>query len=291
MEIRIILRGAVSGFIAGVIGFVFAKIFAEPFINKAIAYEEGRGEAIEKALAAAGSAIPHEHEVDYFSRATQSTSGLATGIIVFATAMGALIAVAYLVLHGRLRVQPRTLALLIAGFGFLGVYAVPFCKYPANPPSIGHDFTIKTRTALYLVMVACALLFLGLAAYLGRRLQSRFGTFNATLISAAAFVVAISIVIGLLPPLGHLAANKRVADSIGFGNAATETPLPVRNSQGQIVYPGFDADVLWKFRFYSLLAQMLIWSLTGLIFGAFIKRFFDPKSSAPRSPERVRLNV
>jgi hypothetical protein len=208
---------------------------------------------------------------------------LATGILAFSTAMGALIAVGYLVLHGRFRMQPRTLALLIAGFGFLGVYAVPFCKYPANPPSIGHDFTIKTRTALYLVMVACALVFLGLAAYLGRRLQPRFGTFNATLISAAAFIVAISIVIGLLPPLGHLAANRRVADSIGFGSSATETPLPVRNNQGQIVFPGFDADVLWKFRFYSLLAQMLIWSVTGLIFGAFIKRFFNPRPTTPRA--------
>jgi hypothetical protein len=35
MEIRVILRGALSGFMAGVLGFIFARIFAEPVINKA----------------------------------------------------------------------------------------------------------------------------------------------------------------------------------------------------------------------------------------------------------------
>ena len=37
MEIRVIGRGALAGFIAGVLGFVFARILAEPLINKAIA--------------------------------------------------------------------------------------------------------------------------------------------------------------------------------------------------------------------------------------------------------------
>ena len=126
MEIRVILRGALSGFVAGVLGFVFARIFAEPVI---------------------------------FSRTIQSTIGIATGIIAFSTAMGALVAVAYLVMHGRFNVRPRNLAWMIAGFGFLGVYLLPFVKYPANPPAIGHTFTITTRGHLYLTMVASALAF------------------------------------------------------------------------------------------------------------------------------------
>ena len=60
---------------------------------------------------------------------------------------------------------------------------------------------------------------------------------------------------GLLPSLGHLSANKALDDTVGYGKSATETPLEVRNPQGDIVYPGFPADVLWKFRLYSLLAQ------------------------------------
>jgi predicted cobalt transporter CbtA len=292
VEIRIILRGAVSGFIAGIIGFVFARIFAEPYINKAIDYESGRDDAIKAIAKAAGVTIDPDGP-EYFSRTVQSTWGLATGIIAFSTAMGALVAVAYLVLHGRFKVPPRTTALLIAGFGFLGVYLVPLVKYPPNPPSIGHTFTIGTRTALYLTLVGCSLLFLGLAAYLVRRLKPRFGLFNATLLGALAFIVAISIVIGLLPPLGHLAANKRVATSTGYGNSFTETPLPITNAQGQIVYPGFPADWLWKFRLYSILAQLLVWSLIGLIFGTLVKRFFQPQppASSSSSPTREPVSV
>jgi len=46
MEIRVILRGALSGFLAGILGFTFARIFAEPYIQKAIDYESGRDDAI-----------------------------------------------------------------------------------------------------------------------------------------------------------------------------------------------------------------------------------------------------
>ena len=45
---------------------------------------------------------------------------------------------------------------------------------------------------------------------------------------------------------------------------------------GQIVYPGFDADVLWKFRWYSLINQLLIWTVTALIFGALLERYLNP---------------
>ena len=150
MEIRVILRGALSGFIAGVLGFIFARIFAEPVINQAIDYESGRDAVLAALNHAAGRPVaPDGPEI--FSRSVQSTIGIAAGIIAFATAMGALIAVACLVLHGRFSVRPRDLVWLIAGFGFLGVYLLPFVKYPANPPAIGHSFTkllIWTVTAL-----------------------------------------------------------------------------------------------------------------------------------------------
>jgi len=91
---------------------------------------------------------------EIFSRTVQSTVGIATGVIAFSAAMGALVAVAYVALHGRVRVRPRNLVWMIVGFGFVGVYLLPFFKYPANPPAIGHDFTIVTRGHLYLAMVA-----------------------------------------------------------------------------------------------------------------------------------------
>ena len=74
MEIRVILRGALAGAFAGLLGFVFEHIFAEPWINKAIAYEYGR----EAALTAINHAAGRQFSVsdpEIFSRATQIGGG------------------------------------------------------------------------------------------------------------------------------------------------------------------------------------------------------------------------
>jgi putative cobalt transporter subunit CbtA len=276
VEIRIVLRGALSGFIAGALAFVFAKIFAEPVINKAIDYESGRAAVLDKLNKAAGHPVAPEG-TEIFSRHIQTTVGIATGMIGFATAMGAVLAVAYLVLHGRVGIRPRTLALLLTAFGFFGVYMLPFVKYPANPPAIGHDFTIGTRGELYLTMVASSLLLLGLAVFLGYRLRGRFGVFNGSLLAAAAFLIPFCVLIGVLPSLGNLAANVAKQHQFEFARAATETPQPITNLQGQIVYPGFPADVLWKFRWYSILNQLIVWTATGLLFGGLLERFLRPR--------------
>jgi hypothetical protein len=74
MEIRVILRGALSGFAAGVLGFIFARIFAEPLINQAIDYESGRDAVLAALNHAAGRPIaPDGPEI--FSRSIQSTIG------------------------------------------------------------------------------------------------------------------------------------------------------------------------------------------------------------------------
>jgi hypothetical protein len=285
MEIRIILRGALAGFVAGVLGFVFARIFAEPQIQKAIDYESGRDAILDKLNQAAGRAIaPDGPEI--FSRGIQRNIGIFSGIAAFSVAMGALIAVAYVILHGRFDVRPRNLVWMIAAFGFFGVYLLPFVKYPANPPAVGHSFTISTRGQLYVAMVGGSLILLGLAVYLARRLMPRFGLLNATLLAGAAFLVLYGVLIGVLPSLGHLSANVNHADQFGFARASTETPQPITNilptpltidgktvAPGQIVYPGFDPDVLWKFRWYSIINQVIIWLTTALLFGALLERF------------------
>lgn len=295
MEIRIIGRGALAGLIAGVVGFIFAYMWAEPLIDASVDYESGRSEILDKLNTAAG--LPVEPEgPEIFSRTIQSTIGMASSIIALSVAMGALVAVAYLVLHGRFKVRPQTLGWLIAGFGFLGVYLLPFVKYPANPPAIGHELTITTRGQLHLTMVAVSLVLLVLAVVLTRRLTPRLELFPAVLLSVAAFFVVYGVVIGLMPALGDLQANVDAADQFGFARAATETPQPITNvlsrplvidgqtiAPGQIVYPGFDADVLWKFRWYSLIDQLLIWTTIGLIFGALVDRFVVGRAKPPQA--------
>ncbi|WP_327292872.1 CbtA family protein [Streptomyces sp. NBC_01198] len=273
MEKKLILRGILAGAAAGLLAFLFARVFAEPQIGRAIDYESGR-DAAQAALDKAGGLPAAAADPDLFSRTVQADVGIGVGMIVFGMAMGALFAVAYAICLGRVGgLRPRSLALLVAGGGFLGMYLVPFLKYPANPPAIGHEDTIRARSGLYLLMVVCSVAFLIGAAWLGRRLQPRFGNWNATLLAAAAFVVAIGVVMAILPPLGHLAYNKE-----HFGNHASETPLPLTDTDGRIVYPGFPADVLFSFRSYSVAAQLLLWSAIGLVFAPLAERLLQPRT-------------
>ncbi|WNI14157.1 CbtA family protein [Actinacidiphila sp. ITFR-21] len=286
MEKKLILRGLLAGAAGGLLAFLFARIFAEPQIGRAIDYESGR-DAAQAALDKAAGLPPEAAGPDLFSRTIQADVGIGVGTIVFGMAMGALFAVAYAVCLGRVGgLRARGLALTVAAGGFLGVYLVPFLKYPANPPAIGHEETIKARSGLYLVMVVCSVAFLAGACWLGRRLQARFGNGNAVLLAGAAFAVAIGAVMLILPSLGHLGYNRQ-----HFGDHATETPLPLRGPDGTVVYPGFPADVLYSFRLYSVAAQLLLWSAIGLVFAPLAERLLHPRPGAATSREPAPVPV
>ena len=280
MEKRIIWRGLLAGALGGVLAFLFARIFAEPQIQKAIDYESARDAAQDALDKAAGLPVA-VGDPDIFSRTIQADVGIGVALIFFGAAMGGLFAVAYSLYLGRAgNLRPRTLALLVAGGGFLGLYLVPFLKYPANPPAIGHEDTIRQRSEVYLIMVTASVLFLVLSAWLGKRLQARFGTWNATLIAGAVFIVATGIVMLILPALGHLAANKQF-------HQATETPAPLTDASGKIVFPGFPADVLFNFRLFSVANQLILWATIGLVFAPMAERLLAPKKAPAREPELV----
>lgn len=274
MEKKLILRGLLAGGLGGLLAFVFARIFAEPLIQQAIDYEDARHEAQEKLDAAAGLATSaHEHEV--FSRAIQADVGTGVGLILFGAALGALFAVAYVICIGRTgRIRPRQLALLVATAGFVGLYLLPFLKYPANPPAVGHEETIVARTQLYLIMVACSLILMFVAVVLGQRLAKRVGTWPATVYAGLGYLVLIGVAMALLPAVGHLDANVAA-----YGRHATETPLPLRDPDGTIVFPGFSADLLYRFRLYSIGAQLIMWATIGLVFAPLAERLLTGRGS------------
>ncbi|GAA2005280.1 CbtA family protein [Catenulispora subtropica] len=275
MEKRIIARGLLAGALAGLLAFVFARVFAESSIDKAIAYENGR-DAARAALDKAAGLSPDAGDPELFTRTVQANLGIGVGLIGFGAAMGALFSVAYLLCLGRVgRIQPKPLALLLAGAGFTGFYLVPFLKYPANPPAIGHPDTVRARGLLYLAMVGCSLAFLFAAVWVGRRIAARVGNWNATLVAGLGFAVAIGVVMAVLPSLGALSANVRE-----FGHHATETPLPLTDAEGAIVYPGFPADVLFSFRLSSIAAQAVLWATLGLAFGPMAERLLRPVMQA-----------
>jgi hypothetical protein len=271
MEKRLILRGILAGAVGGVLAFVFARIFAEPLIEKAINYESGR-DAAQTALDKAAGLPTEPADPDIFSRTIQANLGIGVGMILFGAAMGVLFAVAYAICLGRVgNLRPRTLALLVAGGGFLGFYLLPFVKYPANPPSIGHGETIRERGGVYLVMVFASIALLVLAVWLGQKLKPRFGNWNASLLAGAAFVVAIGILIAVLP-------------------AVRETPQPLTDPNGTIVYPGFPADTLFGFRFYSVAAQLILWATIGLVFAPLAERLLRPPAAATQ-PDRAAVTA
>jgi len=272
MEKRIILRGFGAGAFGGLLAFIFARIMAEPFIQKAIDYESGRDAAQNALREAAGLPVAAEG-MEVFSRGVQRNAGIGAGMILFGLAMGGLFAVAYILVQRRTqsRLRPRVLALLVAGGAFLSLYLVPFLKYPANPPAIGHGNTIGQRSELYLIMVVLSVAFLIGAVVLARRLTARLGGWNATLLAGGAYIVVMAVVMVILPPLGHLHANV-----VRYGQQVTETPLPLRGPNGQIAYPGFPADVLFKFRLYSLISQAILWGTIGLTLGPLLERMLAP---------------
>src|SRR5689334_4546930 len=229
MEKRIIGRGLLAGAIGGVLAFMFARTLVEPVITRALAYEESHEHG-------------HEHGVELFTRGVQANIGMGFGVLAFSVAMGALFAVAYCVLYGRVgNLSPRSLSVALACGMFLSLYVIPFLKYPPNPPATSLEETIRQRTLLYLLMVVLSAALLVAAVYLGHRLVAQYGRWSATLIGAGAYVVAIAVVMLVLPTID-------------------ETP------------GDFSAEVLYDFRLYSLGTQFVLWAMIGLVFGSMADR-------------------
>ncbi|BBY24224.1 CbtA family protein [Mycobacterium stomatepiae] len=261
MEKRLIGRGLLAGAIGAVLAFVFARLCAEPVIARAIEFEDGRTDA-ENAHGV------HEHGVELFTRGVQANPGLGFGVLIFGLAMGALFAVLFCVVYARAAGRaenpaPRQLSLLLASGAFVAVYLVPFVKYPPNPPAVGQSDTIGMRTGWYLAMVLASVALAIAAVWLGRRLTDRFGAWNSRLLAAGAYLVAVAVVMMMLPTVD-------------------ETPEPLRDASGAIIYPGFPADVLYEFRVLSLGTQLLLWVTIGLVFATLAGRLLGERAESGR---------
>jgi hypothetical protein len=220
-----------AGLIAGLLVFGFGKVVGEPQVDRAIGFE--------KALDAAKGEEP---EPELVSREVQAGLGLFTGVMVYSTAFGGLFALVFAVADRRaVDLRPRAVSALLAAAGFVAVYVVPNLKYPANPPSVGEPDTIGQRTALYFTILGLSVAAMVVAAVLRKRLASRSGEWNAALIAAGAWILAVAVVACVLP-------------------GVNEVP------------DAFPAVVLWKFRVASFGMQGIMWATIGLVFGALAER-------------------
>lgn len=261
MEKHVIWRGILAGALAGVFAFVWSKIFIEPVVGRAIEFEDGTAAAHE-AMEAGGHGHSHDAGGELFTRAVQSTVGMGLGVLAFSVAMGALFAVVFCVAYSRTsNITARTLSVLVAGAMLISLWVVPALKYPPNPPATSLDTTIKERALLYLLMVGLSALLMVATVYLGNQLAPRLGAWNATLAAAGGYLVAVAVVMLVLPTVA-------------------ETPGPVRDDAGTIVFPGFPAVDLYEFRLYALGTQVIIWTTIGLAGAAMLSRLLDSKSEA-----------
>jgi predicted cobalt transporter CbtA len=256
----LLTRGMLVGILAGILSFGFLKLVGEPAVDRAIAFEVGSDEAkdMAKDIAKAhhaGMAMPKEDsEPELVSRSVQSGIGLFTGVTVYNTAFGGLFALVFAFAYRRMGdFDPRTTSVLLAVSGIVAVYIVPGLKYPANPPAVGDHETIGMRTGLYFAMIAISLAAMIASWMLRNRLVPKYGSWNAALIGAAAYLVVV---------------------------AAVGLALPTVNE----VPDAFPAVVLWQFRIASAGAQLVMWSTIGLGFGMLAE-------SATSSRNGLRFNA
>ena len=264
MEKKFIGAGLLAGIVAGLVSFVFARIYIEPLVDRAIAYEGARSDA-EIAITDG----VHEHGEEVVSRTIQQNLGVGVGTVAFGLIMGAFLAVAFTVAWayvGRRHRQadPRSVAGLLAVSGFVAAYLIPFCAYPANPPAVDLEGTINGRTSAFLTITVLSVVFMIAAWVLAFYLSPRFGGLYAAIVSGAAYLVAAGIAIVLLPKYDEIPGELLDGDTI--------------------VMSGFPADVFGDFRFYSVLNQVILWTVLGLAFAVILTVIGKRQARAARVP-------
>lgn len=267
MEKKFIGAGLIAGIVAGLFSFVFARIYIEPLVDRAIAYEGERSDA-ETALA--GGA--HEHGEEVVSRTIQQNLGVGVGTVLFGLIMGAFLAVAFTVVWAYVgrrypQVDPRSVAGLLALSGFVAAYLIPFCAYPANPPAVDLEGTINGRTSAFLTITVLSVVFMIAVWVLAFYLSPRIGGFYAAIVSGVAYLVAAGVAIAALPKYDEIPGALMNGDTV--------------------VMSGFPADTFGDFRFYSVLNQVILWTVLGVVFAASLAVIGRRQARAEPQPSAV----
>ena len=173
---------------------------------------------------------------ELFTRGTQVFGG-ALGVILVSVALGVVFAITFAAVRHRLPGRNDWQRSIVwAATAFVLVYLVPFVKYPPNPPAVGDPETIDERTILYFVVVAWSIGAAFLAVRLGvwlRRRQYTDPVRQSTV--AVTWIVLVAIGFMMLP---------------GSPDAVTAP-----------------ATLIWRFRIASAGGALVLWGVTGVVFG------------------------
>ncbi|MFI5536081.1 CbtA family protein [Nocardia sp. NPDC051900] len=239
----LLLRGLLAGLIAGLLAATVGYFVGEPKVEAAIAIEEAHSEH-------AGAPDGHSHgehaespgghshgdeEEPLVSRGGQKFGQfLALGLA--GLALGAIYAsVAHFARRHTTLSGPR-LALTLGVAGWAAIVAVPFFKYPANPPAVGDPDTINERTLLWVAAVVLGIVAVGAAVAAFTALRAQLPTFRL-IGGVAAFVLVTTLGYVLLPGVNEVSAD-------------------------------FPATLLWQFRVASLAETATLWACLALGFAA-----------------------
>ncbi|NEW53112.1 CbtA family protein [Nocardia cyriacigeorgica] len=232
----LLLRGLLAGLIAGLLAGTVGYFVGEPKVEAAIAIEEANA-AAESAHAdgdAAADGGGHSHgdeEEPLVSRSGQKAGQfLALGLA--GMAFGAIFAAVAHVARRYTALSGPKLALGLGIGGWAAIIAVPFFKYPANPPAVGDPETINDRTLLWVAAVLLGLVAVSAGVYVWKLLAGRLDTLRLTA-GVGTFVLLTAIGYIVLPGVNEVSAD-------------------------------FPASLLWEFRVSSLAVSTTLWACLGL---------------------------
>ncbi|GIG62071.1 membrane protein [Longispora fulva] len=217
-------RGLLAGGVSGVLAGGFARLIAEPVMDKAVDIESARS-------AAAG-----EVGVEVFTRGEQHF-GLMVALLAVGLALGALFGLVYYVVHrSDLGSDAWGRSLRLATAGLVGVWLLPFLRYPANPPGVGSGDTVDGRTDAWLAATVMGLVAVAGALLLHSWLVSRGASAPLRhVVVTAVPVVALVLMFVILP-----------------------------NNTDPVEVP---PTLLWDFRVLSAGTMVILWIAMGAVLG------------------------
>ncbi|MGW0049746.1 CbtA family protein [Nocardia cyriacigeorgica] len=248
----LLLRGLLAGLVAGLLAGTVGYFVGEPKVEAAIAIEEAGAAADAGADGhthgeqASGGHSHGDEEEPLVSRSGQKAGQfLALGLA--GMAFGAIFGAAAHVARHYTALSGPKLALGLGVGGWAGIVAVPFFKYPANPPAVGDPETINDRTLLWLAAVLLGIVAVGAGVYVWKLLAERPETLRLTA-GVWAFVLLSAIGYIVLPGVNEVGAD-------------------------------FPASLLWEFRISSLAVSTTLWACLGL--GYAVLTEFADRSRTP----------
>ncbi|MEV6562231.1 CbtA family protein [Nocardia sp. NPDC051756] len=246
----LLLRGLLAGLIAGLLAASVGFFVGEPKINAAIAIEEANSAAAAHAPGAEAEASgghSHGDEEEPLVSRTGQQAGQFLALGLAGLALGAIFAAVANFARRYSTLSGPKLALALGLGGWAAIVAVPFFKYPANPPAVGDPETINQRTLLWLAAVLLGLAAVGIGVYVYKVLRGQLSTLRL-IGGVAAFVLVTIVGYVLLPGVNEVKAD-------------------------------FPAALLWQFRAASLGETATLWACLALGFAALSE--FATRSDTP----------